>query len=188
VAGRTDLVSAPTVASRSEGLGDTALSAATGRTWAEWFSILDAAGAAGWTHPQIASWLRDTHDVPPWWCQTVTVGFEQDRGLRQPGQRSDGSFEVSASKTLAGELPAVLDAVIDAVSAGVGSDPVSESRDITYPTARWNLASGEYVVARANPPKNGKTSVSLTHHRMAAPEQVAPAKAALRTWLAGAGS
>ncbi len=164
-------------------MGDAALTAATGRTWAEWFEVLDAAGAAGWAHPQIASWLHELHDVPLWWCQTVTVGFAQERGLRMPGQRADGTFEVSASRTLPGDANAALDAVVTAVTAALGESPVSESREIAYPTARWSLGEREYVVARANPSKSGKTSVALTHHRMAEPAQVAQAKAALREWL-----
>ena len=172
------------VSSRGEGMGDGALVAATGRTWAEWFHLLDAAGAAEWSHPQIAAWLGDAHDVPPWWRQSVTVGFEQERGMRLPGQRADGTFEVGASKTMPGDQAAVLDTVIDAVSAGVGARPSSTSREIAYPTARWNLPGGGFVLARANSSKNGKTSVSLTHARLADAAAVAPAKTAMQAWLA----
>lgn len=179
-------VSAGPVSSRSEGMGNGALVAATGRTWVEWFDLLDAAGAAEWTHPQIAAWLGDAHDVPPWWRQSVTVGFEQERGMRLPGQRADGTFEVGASKTMPGDQSVVLEAVIDAVSGGIGARPSSTSRQIAYPTARWNLAGGDFVLARANPSKSGKTSVSLTHARMADSAAVAPAKTAMQAWLASA--
>lgn len=171
------------VASRSDGMGNDALTAGTGRTWEQWFELLDAAGAAQWKHPQIAAWLRETHAVPAWWCQTVTVGFEQARGMRLPGQRADGSFEVGASKTIAGEQSAVLDAVIATVAAAVGS-PVSQSRSAAYPTARWNLGDRGFLLARANPTKNGKTSVSLTHSGIAEADLVAPSKSALLEWLA----
>jgi Domain of unknown function (DUF4287) len=172
------------VASRSEGLGDEALTAATGRTWEAWFELLDAAGATEWKHPQIAAWLREAHAVPAWWCQTVTVGFEQARGMRLPGQRADGSFEVGASKTLAGEQPAVLDAVIATVTAAVGAQPVGQSREAVYPTARWNLGERESLLARANPTRNGKTSVSLTHSGIADADRVAGSKSAMLGWLA----
>jgi hypothetical protein len=188
----TDVVegasTAQPVSSRSDGLGNEALVAATGRTWAEWFEVLDAAGAGDWKHPQIASWLRDAHDVPPWWCQTVTVGFEQERGMRMPGQRADGTFEVSASRTIPGEPADVLDSVITIVSASLAAQPTSHSREATYPTARWGLDGREMLVARANPSKNGKTSVSLTHQRMADPAQVKPAKTVLQAWLVAVSS
>jgi len=172
------------VTSRSEGMGNEALTAGTGRTWEQWFELLDAAGAVEWKHPQIAAWLRETHDVPPWWCQTVTVGFEQARGMRLPGQRADGSFEVGASKTIAGEQAAVLDTVISTVTAAVGAQPVSQSRGAAYPTARWNLGERGSLLARANPTKNGKTSVSLTHSGIADADRVAPSKSAMLGWLA----
>ncbi|WP_150239974.1 SRPBCC family protein [Nocardiopsis quinghaiensis] len=71
----------------------------TGRDYAGWSALLDAWGAPGRTHTEIAAWLVREHDVPGWWAQTVTVAYEQARGLRVPGQKKDG-FAVSASKTV----------------------------------------------------------------------------------------
>ena len=169
-------------------MSDEALTAATGRGWATWFELLDAVGATGWKHAQIASWLHEQHGVPRWWCQSVTVGFEQERGMRLPGQRADGTFEVSVSATLPSDADAALTAVIAAVSAKVGNPPTSTSRDAAYPTARWKLDGREVLLARANPSKGGRTSVSLTHQRMTDAAQSAPAKAALRACLAAIAS
>lgn len=36
---------------------------ATGRSRAQWYALLDDAGAAGWDHKQMAAWLVETHDV-----------------------------------------------------------------------------------------------------------------------------
>ncbi|MGO1511065.1 MAG: DUF4287 domain-containing protein [Actinomycetaceae bacterium] len=72
----------------------------TGRSREEWFGLLDAEDATGWDHTSIARWLRDEHGVDGWWAQGVTVAYEQARGLRSPGQRRDGAWEASASKTL----------------------------------------------------------------------------------------
>ena len=176
------------VQSRSDGMGDEALNTATGRGWDEWFTLLDAAGAADWTHPQIVRWLAEEHAVPAWWCQGVTVGFEQARGLRLPGQRQDGSFEVSASRTLPLGQQDALTVVIEAVSLGLGTTPQSESRAVNYLTARWALHGRETLLATANPAKAGRTSVSLAHQRLAESVDVAPAKAALQAWLAAAAS
>jgi hypothetical protein len=72
----------------------------TGRTWDEWFALLDAWGAVARPHPEIARWLMDEHDLGGWWAQGVTVAYEQARGLRAPGQRRDGSWEVTVTKTV----------------------------------------------------------------------------------------
>lgn len=81
------------------GIGDAAVRKATGKDWREWLSILDDAAASSLAHAEIASLLQDRHNVPDWWCQMVTVGYEQARGLRQKHQRPDG-FQISASKTI----------------------------------------------------------------------------------------
>jgi Domain of unknown function (DUF4287) len=78
-----------------------AIRANTGRSWDEWFALLDAWGGAERPHPEIARWLVEEHGVPGWWAQGVTVGYERARGLRAPGQRRGGLFEVNASKTVA---------------------------------------------------------------------------------------
>ncbi|MGO4690831.1 DUF4287 domain-containing protein [Glaciibacter sp. 2TAF33] len=178
-------MAARTVTSRTDGMSDDALTDATGKGWAEWFALLDATDATTWTHPQIAAWLYTEHQVPRWWCQTVTVGFEQARGMRLPGQRADGTFEVSTSATLSADQPGALDAVVAVVTDALGA-PASENREAKYATARWKLDGRESLLVTSNPANGGKTSVSLTHQRMSTPEQVAPAKAAMVLWLAAA--
>ena len=84
----------------SDTVGDDRVVAATGRTREEWFGLLDRAGAQDWDHGHIARWLGGKHDVDGWWAQSVTVAYEQARGLREPGQRSDGTFTASATKTV----------------------------------------------------------------------------------------
>ncbi|MFP3714291.1 hypothetical protein [Puerhibacterium sp. TATVAM-FAB25] len=88
----------------TEAVGEDSVVAATGRPRPEWFALLDDAGATGWPHPQIAAWLVDTHGVDGWWAQSVTVAYEQERGLRAPGQRRGGHFEAAPSKTLPGTV------------------------------------------------------------------------------------
>jgi hypothetical protein len=92
---------------------DEVLRANTGRTWDEWFALLDRWGAAERPHPEIARWLRDEHGVGGWWAQGVTVGYEQARGLRAPGQRRGGQFEVSVSKTVAVPVDRLYHAFVD---------------------------------------------------------------------------
>jgi Domain of unknown function (DUF4287) len=81
-------------------IGTAAVVKATGKSWDEWFAILDAAGARNMTHKEIVAVLSDQHHVGPWWQQMVTVGYEQARGLRVKHQTVTG-FSVSRSKTIA---------------------------------------------------------------------------------------
>jgi uncharacterized protein YndB with AHSA1/START domain len=87
---------------RSEGrIGDAALEKRTGKRWREWFAILDRAGANKLPHKEIARWMDDHYpEIGGWWCQTITVGYEQARGLRRKHEKP-GGFEVSGSKTIA---------------------------------------------------------------------------------------
>lgn len=87
-----------------EVIGADKVARATGRPREEWFAVLDAAGADGWAHQQIAGWLVSEHGVDGWWAQSLTVGYEQARGMRQPGQRQDGTFDANVSRTVG--LPA----------------------------------------------------------------------------------
>ena len=80
------------------GMSDAAVSKQTGRTWAEWVRVLDAARAAEKPHGQIASYVASL-GTPNWWTQMVTVGYERIRGLRDKGQRRGGGYEASKSRT-----------------------------------------------------------------------------------------
>ncbi|AMB59119.1 DUF4287 domain-containing protein [Microterricola viridarii] len=172
------------VTGRQDGVSDDALAAATGKTWAEWFAILDAEGAAAWKHSAIARWLDAHYPLGGWWAQGVTVGYEQARGIRLPGQRQDGSFEASVSKTLPLEQLPALDAVVAALAEELGA-PASESRAAKYVTARWAMPVGS-LLATIAPSKGGKSSAGLTWQRLGGAEDVAPAKARMQGWLQAA--
>lgn len=81
------------------GMSDEAVRAKTGRDWPGWTRTLDGVGATSMAHRQIAAHLRGL-ELPAWWAQMVAVGYERIRGLRDVGQRRDGSYEISRSRTL----------------------------------------------------------------------------------------
>jgi hypothetical protein len=78
---------------------DEAVKAKTGKVWAEWFAILDKAGAKKWPHKEIAAYLYENQKVPEWWSQMVAVGYEHERGIRAKFQNCDGDFAANSSKT-----------------------------------------------------------------------------------------
>lgn len=160
-------------------VSDTKLMAATGKTRGEWHALLDAENAATWKHPEIAAWLHREHNVDRWWAQGITVGYEQARGLRVPGQQPDGSFAAGSSKTVSGGLLPTLDKVIVAVSDHFGVKPVTVGREARHPTARWELRDGTGLLATISPPPIGtvdKCRIALTRLQLEGPDDLGPAK------------
>ena len=76
-----------------------AVNAKTGKTWAQWFALLDKARARAMSHKDIVAVLASKHGLSPWWRQMVAVGYEQSKGLRAKHEKPDG-FEISRGKTI----------------------------------------------------------------------------------------
>ena len=90
----------PTLSARtSPRMSDAAVQAKTGKTWKEWFAVLDRAGAREMSHKDIATYLYRVHRISGWWSQMVTVTYEQARGMREVHQRPEG-YEISVSKVM----------------------------------------------------------------------------------------
>ena len=81
-------------------MSDDTVKAKTGKTWPQWFEILDRAGAKKWTHHEISAYLFKTQKVGPWWSQMVAVPYEHARGIRGKFQKCDGEYAASGSRTL----------------------------------------------------------------------------------------
>jgi uncharacterized protein YndB with AHSA1/START domain len=83
-----------------QAISDDAVEAKTGKRWKQWFAVLDRWNAPEKGHKETAKYLATKHRISPWWSQTVTVRYEQERGLREIGQRSVGDFQVSVQRTI----------------------------------------------------------------------------------------
>jgi hypothetical protein len=94
------------------GMSDEAMLRGSGKTWDEWFRLLDAWGAAGRTHTEIARYVAEAHGVPGWWAQGVTVGYERARGMRRKHETT-GGFAAGASKTIAVPIERLYQALVD---------------------------------------------------------------------------
>jgi uncharacterized protein YndB with AHSA1/START domain len=95
------------------GMSDETIAAKTGCTWKKWVGHLDHIGAADKSHREIAAHVHEKFGVPGWWAQMVTVGYERIRGLREIGQRLDGDYEASKSKTFAVPVERLFEAFTD---------------------------------------------------------------------------
>jgi hypothetical protein len=80
------------------GVSDAAVQRATGKSWDEWFTLLDAWHGTTHNHTEIARHVYETYGIDGWWAQNVTVGYERARGMRALHERPDG-FSGNASKT-----------------------------------------------------------------------------------------
>ena len=103
---------------RLAGRSDAIIKERTGCTWERWVKALDHAQAYTWSHTEIATYVREKYKVPGWWTQAVTVGYERIKGLRAVGQRRDGSFEASKSRTFAVPLVRLYRAFHDSATRG----------------------------------------------------------------------
>ncbi|SRR6266545_2957584 len=89
--------------SKKPRISDAAVKAKTGKTWKQWFAILDKAGAGKMSHQEIVKYLHTKQGVGPWWQQMVTVTYEQARGLREKHQKPNG-YQISVSRTIKAPL------------------------------------------------------------------------------------
>jgi uncharacterized protein YndB with AHSA1/START domain len=92
------------------GMSDAVIKEKTGCAWEKWVKSLDYHGADKMSHREIAQLVSEKYKVPSWWTQTVTVGYERIKGIRARGQRRDGTFEATKSKTFNVSVDTLFDA------------------------------------------------------------------------------
>ncbi len=167
-------------------LSEAAILKGTGRSWDDWFRILDAWGATRHDHTEIARYVHGELGVDGWWSQSVTVGYERARGMRAPNERPEG-FEVSVSKTVA----------MDPMDAWLAfTEPSRRSRWLDLPlrmrtgtrtrgrSARFDVPSEDNRVNVVLTPRDAKrTTVTVTHVKLAGAGDVAAHRAAWKTRL-----
>jgi len=76
--------------------------------------VLARHAADGMAHRDIAALVHSTYKVDGWWAQSVTVGYERIKGLRELGQRRDGTYEAGKSRTFSVPVATLFKAWADA--------------------------------------------------------------------------
>ena len=102
-----------------------------------------------------------------WWAQSITVRYEQARGMRLPGQQPDGTFSVAVSRSLRGEPLELLDlgverfAVVRRGSAR-GDQPVGGAPDgpLAPRRRRAPASSGSRRAPAASAPSASRRAAS----------------------------
>ncbi|HEX2178703.1 MAG TPA: DUF4287 domain-containing protein, partial [Actinomycetota bacterium] len=151
--------------------GDTVVEK-TGRDWDQWFELLDRWDASTRPHPEIASWLSAEHGVAGWWAQSITVAYEQARGIRAPGQGRDGTYTVSASKTIDVPLEDLFRAVEDPAIRDRWLDPGRfQVTGVTAGKSVRGRSEGDTRVTIGFTVKGAsKTLIALAHSKIADPQ------------------
>ena len=150
------------------GMSDDKISAKTGHTWQEWLRVLDADGAAAMRHRDIATLVHEKHEVGDWWAQTVTVGYERMKGLRERGQRLNGLYETTKSKTFNVPVNVLFDAWADeAVRRRWLDGSKAVVRTATRPKSmRLQWPDGTIVALWFTARGPGKSVVALAHTKL----------------------
>lgn len=170
---------------KSQRVSDASVRARTGRGWDEWFALLDSRRASERRHADIARRLLTEHHVDSWSAQSITVGYEQARGMRAPGQSSDGYFSASCAKTIAVPVNRLFEAFSDPVLRARWLPSSLEVRTATAPKslrADWPDGSTRIVVG-FTPKGDAKAQVAVLHDRLADAETMATLKAFWRERL-----
>lgn len=147
------------------GIRDEAVARKTGRTWKEWLIELDRAGAASLSHREIARLVHEGFEISRWWSQTVTVGYERIRGLREKGQRRDGSFEVTKSRTYPVPI-ANLWQVFCRCEEWLGGEKLRTSKATQHRSMRMKWFDGTPVEAHFVAKGAAKSQLSLQHRNI----------------------
>ena len=151
------------------GMSDAVIKARTGCNWERWVKSLDYQGAAEMTHQEIAEIVRTKYKVADWWTQTVTVGYERIKGLRARGQRRDGSYEATKSRTFNVPVKKLFDAWNDAPTRRKWLDETGvRVRTATSPKSiRLGWHDGAIVALNFAAKGSSKSSVAVQHSKLA---------------------
>ena len=165
----------------------TGVERATGRDRDGWFSELDSWGAVGRSYREIFDWLTGEHELSRWWAQKLTVEYEQERGVRPAGVRRNGTFEVSASKTVGAPAEGAFDAFLNPRKrknwlTDAPTMSLSDSRLARSAQFLWDGSSR--VTVSFLDKGSSKSTIVVSHDRIVGAEQAQIAKARWRERLA----
>ncbi len=155
-----------------------AVEARTGKSWAQWFAVLDKAGARKMSHREIVAVLASKHDVGSWWRQMVAVGYEQARGLRAKHEKPDG-FEISRGKTINVPVGELYEAWGNARRRAqwLPGAKLTIRKATENKTLRVTWGDGSNIEVRFYPKGAAKTQITVQHGRLASARMAAKQKA-----------
>jgi len=150
------------------GTSDATIKAKTGCTWERWVGALDYLGAKEMSHRDIAALVSKKYKIDGWWAQTVTVGYERIKGLRARGQRRDGTYEATKSRTFDVPVKTLFEAWADASVRRRWLDGESvKVRTATAPKSmRLGWSDGSIIAIGFEAKGVSKSSVAVQHTKL----------------------
>ena len=166
-------------------MSDEAVKAKTGKTWKQWFAILDRAGGKKMSHQEMVKCLASENKVGPWWQQMIAATYEQQSGLRKAHERPDG-FQISVSRTLNAPVSSVYQefsnarrraAWLDENNLAVRTATPNKSMRVTWKDGKTSL---EIAFVRK---ATNKSQVVIQHSKLPDTKSAAKMKTYWRTKL-----
>ena len=169
------------------GMSDEAIAKGTGKSWDDWFRIIDAWDGTSHTHTEIARYVNGEHGIAGWWAQGVTVGYERARGMRAMNQRPGEGFDGSGAKTV--DMPPIEGwrAFVEPKRRSAWLDLPLRMRTGTRTmgrSARFDVPSdGTRVNVLFDPKGEARCVVTVTHVKLTGGDDVAAHRSAWRERL-----
>jgi hypothetical protein len=150
------------------GMSAASIKAKTGCTWERWVRALDYHGAKEMAHRDIVSLVNKKYKIDGWWSQSVTVGYERIKGLRARGQRRDGSYEATKSRTFNVPVATLFDAWADDKLRRRWLDgATAKVRTATAPKSmRLGWTDGSIIAVGFLAKGKSKSSVAVQHEKL----------------------
>ena len=164
-------------AKQQRSMSDAAVVAKTGKTWPQWFAMLDKAGAKIMPHRAIARLLHVAHGVPSWWSQMVTVEYERARGLRAVHQTPEG-YVAGVSRTFSASAGTLFRAWVDPGTRRrwLGLARLTITTATANQSVRIRCADGTRVDVGFYPRGRSKCQMALGHRKLRRAKDVAAMK------------
>lgn len=161
------------------GISDDSVQKRTGRSWSEWVRLLDRAKAATMTHKEIAAFVAEKFEVSGWWAQSVTIGYERIRGLREVGQQRDGDFSANKSKTYPVPISTLYRAFATARQRDrwLPKDQLTVSTSSLNKSIRIRCSDGTALDCYFTEKGPAKSQVALQHRKLKSKAEVEEKKA-----------
>ncbi len=183
---------------RYAGKSDEAVKKATGKSWSEWFEILDTEKIKDLPHKDIVKMLHEKKlvkkgkDWPParspalpagrfnagWWAQSIVVGYEEKIGRRVFGAKTAGNYTVTVGKSMDGTPDGVFKKWENLVKDKKEFNNVKfEGETRTSSTKDWrywkvDLSDGGKLMVGIGPKEDKRSSFSVTMDKLKGEKEV----------------
>jgi hypothetical protein len=182
---KTPATKPPAEYAKLAGMSDAVVKEKTGCQWDRWVKSLDRNGAAEMPHREIVALVQTKYKVGDWWAQMVTVGYERIKGLRARGQRRDGSYEATKSRTFDVPIAALHHAFADAATRRKWlADTSATVRTSTPPKSiRLGFDDGSIVAVGFTSKGDARSMAALSHAKLKSKDEVEAVKNKWGEWF-----